>query len=303
MSTATSPGPMVRRQPFGGWKASNVGPGAKAGGPNYVLQLARWTQRSAARRGRRISRPRSRSCCRGASAETTAGGAAPLSRRRRGLHRGRGGTHFAYRARPESACSASDNGFRYRPCGGVAVRVDPAERRQTSLAALARSLIATALCGTPVLAEPAGPSGVGRGFRSFRASRSSKSRRRRSSERLATGAPARERLRVLAGRRRPRGERGGEQPPHVTRDRRAGRSRTGLPGAPLVPPRAGDLPRAAPVREHHVGARRDDAAADPRRRQRPDGQGRPPASLLTRPPRRWWAAHGREAMSGSAKSG
>ncbi len=35
-------GAIVRRQPFGGWKASNVGPGAKAGGPNYVGQLGRW---------------------------------------------------------------------------------------------------------------------------------------------------------------------------------------------------------------------------------------------------------------------
>jgi RHH-type proline utilization regulon transcriptional repressor/proline dehydrogenase/delta 1-pyrroline-5-carboxylate dehydrogenase len=29
-------GAVVQRQPFGGWKASSVGPGAKAGGPNYV---------------------------------------------------------------------------------------------------------------------------------------------------------------------------------------------------------------------------------------------------------------------------
>ncbi len=32
-------GAIVRRQPFGGWKRSCVGPGAKAGGPNYVTQL------------------------------------------------------------------------------------------------------------------------------------------------------------------------------------------------------------------------------------------------------------------------
>jgi RHH-type transcriptional regulator, proline utilization regulon repressor / proline dehydrogenase / delta 1-pyrroline-5-carboxylate dehydrogenase len=37
-------GAVVQRQPFGGWKASNVGPGAKAGGPNYVLQLGTWRQ-------------------------------------------------------------------------------------------------------------------------------------------------------------------------------------------------------------------------------------------------------------------
>lgn len=32
-------GAIVQRQSFGGWKASVVGPGAKAGGPNYVAQL------------------------------------------------------------------------------------------------------------------------------------------------------------------------------------------------------------------------------------------------------------------------
>ena len=36
-------GAVVRRRPFGGWKRSNVGPGAKAGGPNYVRQLGVWS--------------------------------------------------------------------------------------------------------------------------------------------------------------------------------------------------------------------------------------------------------------------
>jgi RHH-type transcriptional regulator, proline utilization regulon repressor / proline dehydrogenase / delta 1-pyrroline-5-carboxylate dehydrogenase len=35
-------GAIVRRQPFGGWKRSAVGPGAKAGGPNYLLTLGHW---------------------------------------------------------------------------------------------------------------------------------------------------------------------------------------------------------------------------------------------------------------------
>lgn len=34
-------GAIVQRQPFGGWKRSSVGGGAKAGGPGYVAQLAR----------------------------------------------------------------------------------------------------------------------------------------------------------------------------------------------------------------------------------------------------------------------
>jgi RHH-type proline utilization regulon transcriptional repressor/proline dehydrogenase/delta 1-pyrroline-5-carboxylate dehydrogenase len=36
-------GAIVQRQPFGGWKASVVGPGAKAGGPSYVAQLGAWS--------------------------------------------------------------------------------------------------------------------------------------------------------------------------------------------------------------------------------------------------------------------
>ncbi|MFI5308688.1 MAG: proline dehydrogenase family protein [Polyangiales bacterium] len=39
-------GAIVRRQPFGGFKASCVGPGAKAGGPNYAAQLAHVIQRA-----------------------------------------------------------------------------------------------------------------------------------------------------------------------------------------------------------------------------------------------------------------
>ena len=46
-------GAIVQRQPFGGWKRSVVGPGAKAGGPNYVAQLGHWTNTgSAVARGR-----------------------------------------------------------------------------------------------------------------------------------------------------------------------------------------------------------------------------------------------------------
>jgi len=41
-------GAIVRRQPFGGWKKSVVGPGAKAGGPNYLIALGDWTSAEAA---------------------------------------------------------------------------------------------------------------------------------------------------------------------------------------------------------------------------------------------------------------
>lgn len=37
-------GAIVRRQPFGGWKKSSIGPGAKAGGPNYLTLLGKWVE-------------------------------------------------------------------------------------------------------------------------------------------------------------------------------------------------------------------------------------------------------------------
>lgn len=40
----TTTGAIVRRQPFGGWKDSCVGPGPKAGGPNYVSTFFDWTE-------------------------------------------------------------------------------------------------------------------------------------------------------------------------------------------------------------------------------------------------------------------
>ncbi len=36
-------GAIVGRQPFGGWKRSSVGPGTKAGGPNYLIGLGSWS--------------------------------------------------------------------------------------------------------------------------------------------------------------------------------------------------------------------------------------------------------------------
>lgn len=35
-------GAIVRRQPFGGWKKSTVGPTTKAGGPNYLFSFGQW---------------------------------------------------------------------------------------------------------------------------------------------------------------------------------------------------------------------------------------------------------------------
>lgn len=48
-------GAIVQRQPFGGWKKSSVGPGAKAGGPNYLMGMGTWrTTKSRADEGRAL---------------------------------------------------------------------------------------------------------------------------------------------------------------------------------------------------------------------------------------------------------
>ncbi len=49
-------GAIVARQPFGGWKESVVGPGAKAGGPNYVAQLGAWRDEGLPIRGKAPAR-------------------------------------------------------------------------------------------------------------------------------------------------------------------------------------------------------------------------------------------------------
>jgi RHH-type proline utilization regulon transcriptional repressor/proline dehydrogenase/delta 1-pyrroline-5-carboxylate dehydrogenase len=64
-------GAVVQRQPFGGWKRSSVGGSAKAGGPGYVLQLARVTPpagpvpagHEVEACGRRWRRPSTRAAC------------------------------------------------------------------------------------------------------------------------------------------------------------------------------------------------------------------------------------------------
>ncbi|WP_433585104.1 bifunctional proline dehydrogenase/L-glutamate gamma-semialdehyde dehydrogenase [Microbacterium hydrocarbonoxydans] len=52
-------GAIVQRQPFGGWKRSAVGAGAKAGGPNYLFGLGEWqpAELPAAAPGAAISAP------------------------------------------------------------------------------------------------------------------------------------------------------------------------------------------------------------------------------------------------------
>ena len=100
-------GAVVRRQPFGGWKRSSVGPGAKAGGPNYVLGFTKLTDVSDV----------------------------PLEVVERN-YQAAWTEHFAMEHDP-SGLRAESNVFRYRPCRGVVVRLRAADVRSLGLARLA----------------------------------------------------------------------------------------------------------------------------------------------------------------------
>jgi RHH-type proline utilization regulon transcriptional repressor/proline dehydrogenase/delta 1-pyrroline-5-carboxylate dehydrogenase len=134
-------GAIVGRQPFGGWKASSMGPGAKAGGPNYVLQLARWRQ---------VTLPAGDAECspRVAAALTYCleemsddAEAAAVLQASAASYAAAWRGHFA-REHDPSALLGEDNVFRYRPCRRIIARGDaspPAQRLallQTVLAAL-----------------------------------------------------------------------------------------------------------------------------------------------------------------------
>lgn len=108
-------GAIVQRQPFGGWKRSSIGPGAKAGGPNYVPLFTRLTDRG-----------------------TVAPAAVEAS------YRTAWGEHFAVGHDP-SGLRAESNVFRYRACRGVVLRL--AERDET---AIARATLAAKVAGVPL---------------------------------------------------------------------------------------------------------------------------------------------------------
>ena len=115
-------GAIVGRQPFGGWKASSVGPGAKAGGPNYVLQLGRWRQVTPpSGDGEPLPEPMAallERCLAGLSdADERA-----LLQAQRGELRARLAPPLQPRARSQRPILGERNGFRYRPCRRVIVR-------------------------------------------------------------------------------------------------------------------------------------------------------------------------------------
>lgn len=104
-------GAIVQRQPFGGWKRSCIGPGAKAGGPNYVFSFSHWEDedRSASEDYRQIWQ-----------------------------------TYFSLEHDPSQLASES-NVFRYQPAGGVILRLETPDPQ-----VLYRAKLAANITGTPL---------------------------------------------------------------------------------------------------------------------------------------------------------
>jgi len=108
-------GAVVQRQPFGGWKRSSIGPGAKAGGPNYV-NLFRHLEDAVP----------------------------PDVERASESYRAAWREYFSQEHDP-SALRCERNVFRYRPCRGVVLRV---AERDDAVEALACGAAKT--CGVPL---------------------------------------------------------------------------------------------------------------------------------------------------------
>jgi RHH-type proline utilization regulon transcriptional repressor/proline dehydrogenase/delta 1-pyrroline-5-carboxylate dehydrogenase len=111
-------GAIVRRQPFGGWKRSAVGPGSKAGGPNYLLGLTGWRP-APATTGAPVTDPAVRSLLAAAAAVLPAA-------EHTGLERAAGSDAAAlaghFRPGDVSGLRAERNALRYLPTS-VAVRL------------------------------------------------------------------------------------------------------------------------------------------------------------------------------------
>ena len=112
-------GAIVQRQPFGGWKQSSVGPGAKAGGPNYVAQLGVWHD---------VADPDDTWLAQAIESDAVAWA-----------------EHFSVEHDPSGLfCEA--NIFRYRPIKRIAARVESGVHEQQ----VRRVLAAAERCGVPV---------------------------------------------------------------------------------------------------------------------------------------------------------
>jgi RHH-type transcriptional regulator, proline utilization regulon repressor / proline dehydrogenase / delta 1-pyrroline-5-carboxylate dehydrogenase len=139
-------GAVVRRQPFGGWKRSAVGAGAKAGGPNYLIGLSDWAPVPATRLGTPCM-----------AAQEIVDGARALGLEDAAVvARGAGSDADAWQAefgvaRDVSGLLAEKNVLRYLPVA-VTIRIE-----NDDTTALLRVLAAGVAAGAPVTVSSATP--------------------------------------------------------------------------------------------------------------------------------------------------
>ena len=133
-------GAIVQRQSFGGWKRSAVGPGAKAGGPNYVAQLGEWTESAGVGEGLSASSHDTRHGPVGMTRDESKWLETALASDARAL-----ATEFA-RCQDPSNLASEANIFRYRPVPELTVRAGPAARPAQVL----RVVLAAQRVGVPV---------------------------------------------------------------------------------------------------------------------------------------------------------
>lgn len=140
-------GAIVRRQPFGGWKHSCVGPGAKAGGPNYVATLANWQAKGLPRQGNNASHSVAGEFSKWerivkdpAQQEALAASASSYAHWWK--------THFSVEHDP-SQVHGETNHFRYRPRPWHVLRVNHLQEPQVALA-VAQTALACSISGVPL---------------------------------------------------------------------------------------------------------------------------------------------------------
>ncbi|MWV57837.1 bifunctional proline dehydrogenase/L-glutamate gamma-semialdehyde dehydrogenase [Rathayibacter sp. VKM Ac-2754] len=104
-------GAIVERQPFGGWKKSAVGPGTKAGGPDYLLALGSWVPAASA--ATTPASPRAAALVMAARAELPVAEAGSVERAASSIAAA-WDAHFS-RSSDVTGLSAERNVFRHRP--------------------------------------------------------------------------------------------------------------------------------------------------------------------------------------------
>lgn len=136
-------GAIVRRQPFGGTKASSFGAGAKAGGPNYVMQFARPKELSLPQEKALLSRP--------VNELLTLAQKHNLSSEELGIFYA-SASNYAFWAKrfaedhDPSKLLGQDNKLRYRPHHNLSLRI----QEQDTLLDLLRSFAAALSCNCPL---------------------------------------------------------------------------------------------------------------------------------------------------------